>query len=253
MIARAPKGCVVLPGLDQDLADKAWAQVDEQHPQGAMKRLLDRAGVARGDVGAWSPASPGDARGRWRRRIINEALRPPEATADWLSQIAALEHEGASDGVEPIAEGLIGLSVVAARTEDEAASVAALLLRETLEIPGRTAALITPDAQLARRVSARLARWGIVADSSAGSPLAGYPVGTLAALLARAAVDPADPVLLLGLLKHPFTRLGLEPDSLTTDGRRLERDALRGPRPKDQAAIEARLAKRRGSQGRNRG
>ncbi|MBV9510712.1 MAG: double-strand break repair protein AddB [Caulobacteraceae bacterium] len=241
-IAHAPQGAVVLPGLDQDLADKAWAQVGEQHPQGAMKRLLERAGVARGDVLTWSPPGPGDARGRWRRRIINEALRPPEATADWLDQIAALQREGAGDGVDPVAEGLSGLAVIGARSEEEAAQAAALLLRETLETPERSAALITPDAALARRVSARMARWGIAADSSAGAELAGYPVGTLAAAMARAAVDPADPVLLLALLKHPFARLGREPDALADESRALERFGLRGPRLAEADAVERRLA-----------
>jgi ATP-dependent helicase/nuclease subunit B len=45
--------------------------------------------------------------------------------------------------------------------------------------PRRTAALVTPDRTLARRVSALLARWGIEADDSAGKPLseaaAGHP------------------------------------------------------------------------------
>ena len=242
VIAKAPRGCVVLPGLDQDLADKAWAQVGEQHPQGAMKRLLERAGIGRGDVAPWSPVLPGDANGRWRRRIINESLRPPEATADWLKQIGLIRDEGASEGVEPISKGLAGLSVIAARSEEEASAVAALVLREALETPGRTAALITPDAELARRVSARLARWGIIADSSAGSPLAGFSVGTFASLLVRVVVDPVDPVLLLGLLKHPFTRLGRTAEDLAAETLTLERFGLRGPRVGDWDAIERRLA-----------
>jgi ATP-dependent helicase/nuclease subunit B len=135
-----------------------------------------------------------------RRRIawpllaaIARALRPAEATADWLAQIA-LREEGAAEGVDPIAEGLAGLSVVFARAEEEAATAIALLLREALETPGRTAALVTPDAALARRVSARLTRWGVSADSSAGAPLTGYPIATLIGLAARAAWDPLDPV-----------------------------------------------------------
>ena len=48
-------------------------------------------GVERGDVAAWSPPAAGDGDGRWRRRIINEALRPAEATDDWLGQIASAE------------------------------------------------------------------------------------------------------------------------------------------------------------------
>jgi ATP-dependent helicase/nuclease subunit B len=241
VIAAAPKGCVVLPGLDQDLADKAWADVGEQHPQGAMKRLLEQNHVARGDVRAWSSPASGDARGRWRRRIINEALRPAEATADWLGQIEALREEAGQAGADPFAEGLDGLSLITARTEDEAACVAALLLRETLETEGCTAALITPDAVLARRVSARLARWGVLADSSAGAPLAGFPVGELVALVAQVCADPLDPVGLLAILKHPLTRLGLEPETLESRRRTLERYGLRGPRPRDRVQIAARL------------
>ena len=240
-IAEAPQGAVVLPGLDQDLAEDAWRKVGEQHPQGAMKRLLALAGVERGDVAAWSPPAPGDGRGRWRRRIINEALRPAEATADWLSQIAKLKDEGAAEGVDPVAEGLTGLSIVVARHEEEAAGAVALLLREALETPGRTAALVTPDAALARRVSARLSRWGVVADSSAGAPLAGFSVGVLASVLAKAVVDPFDPVLLLALAKHPFARLGLEPEDLARRASRLERYGLRGPRAEGWAPIERRL------------
>lgn len=241
VIARSPQGCVVLPGLDQDLADDAWDQVGEQHPQGAMKRLLARAGLDRGQVAPWSPPTAGDARGRWRRRIINEAMRPAEATADWLGQIERLKQEGAGDGVDPIAEGFSGLSVVAARSEEEAATVAALALREVLETPGRTAALITPDAVLARRVSARLARWGVAADSSAGAPLAGFAAGELAALTARLAADPADPVGLLAVLKHRLTRLGLAPDELEPPRTLLEQAALRGARPRDWDDIAGRL------------
>lgn len=249
VIAAAPQGCVVLPGLDQTLADKAWAEVGEQHPQGAMKRLLDRAGVGRADVRLWSPPASGDARGRWRRRIINEALRPAEATADWLDQIAALKREGEAAGVDPIAEGLAGLSLVTARTEEEAATVAALALREALETEGRTAALITPDQDLARRVSARLARWGVTADSSAGAPLAGQPIGVLISLTARAIIDPLDPVLLLALIKHPLVRLGLEPALLAERALVLERHGLRGVRPRSLAVIAQRLARAAASEG----
>ncbi|HXA38608.1 MAG TPA: double-strand break repair protein AddB [Phenylobacterium sp.] len=230
-IAAAPQGCVVLPGLDRNLADKAWAKVDVQHPQGALKRLLDRAGVSRPQVETWPASHEEQPEQRWRRRIINEALRPAEETADWLHVIETLEQEQPG----AVAAGLKGLSAISAHNEDEAATVVALLLREALETPERTAALVTPDQGLARRVSAKLARWGVVPDSSAGESLAGSPCGTLAGLVARAAVDPLDPVALLGLAKHPYARLG--------DSRDLERAALRGPRARTWAELKARLAK----------
>ncbi|MGZ8369884.1 MAG: double-strand break repair protein AddB [Caulobacteraceae bacterium] len=235
-IAKAPNGAVVLPGLDLELSDEAWAEVEEQHPQGAMKRLLLRAKVARALVQPW-PSSGGKTDGRWRRRIVNEALRPAERTSDWLEVIATLHAEDPG----AVAKGLDGLAVLPARNEEACADLAALLLREVLVTPGKTAALITPDQALARRVSARLSRWGVAADSSSGSPLSGHPPGVLAALAARLAADPTDPVALLGVLKHPFVRLGRSPADLRLARDTLERHALRGPRLTDWDAVRVRL------------
>jgi ATP-dependent helicase/nuclease subunit B len=244
-IAAAPLGAVVLPGLDLELAEDAWEGVGEQHPQGAMRRLLDRAGVARAEVRTW-PVGPlhNEARGRWRRRVINEALRPAEKTADWRDQIAKIRLEAASGDEDPIVLGLEGLTVIAGRGEEDSAGVAALLLREALETPGKTAALVTPDRDLARRVSAKLARWGVAADSSAGAPLSHCPVGVLIGLVARAAVDPCDPVRLLAILKHPLARLGLADAAREAALRALEADGLRGPRPNGWEALAANLARK---------
>ena len=241
VIARAPQGAVVLPGLDYDLADAAWDEVEEQHPQGAMKRLLTRAGMARDAVEIWPASKHLASEGRWRRRVINEALRPAAATADWLKAIESLRGEGAKEGLDAIAAGLNGLSVLTTRAEDETATVAALLLREALEVPGRTAALVAPDQGLARRVATKLARWGVIADSSAGAALAGCPCAVLANLVAKAVIDPLDPVVMLAILKHSLTRLGLEPTALLAAREVLEREGLRGSRRSDWAGLEARL------------
>lgn len=244
-IAALPRGAVILPGLDEGLADTAWGKVEEQHPQGAMKRLLDQFHVSRSHVRLWLPDT--DSRGRWRRRLINEALRPAESTADWRSVLDTLRREGEAAGADPLKEGFEGLSVVAARHEEEAADVCALLLRETLETPDKTAALITPDLALARRVSARLARFGIIADSSAGAPLAGFPVAVLARMVADWAVDPLSPVLMLAILKHPLVTLGRDPETLAALVAAMETPTssnkrLRGARPGDREALVAKFA-----------
>ncbi len=240
VIARAPKGCVVLPGLDQNLADTAWVKIEAQHPQFALKRLLEFAHIERSNVDPWPVADKVQA--RWRRRVINEAMRPAEATGDWRNQINALNAEARDDGVEPVATGLSGLHVLTAAAEEDAAGAVAVLLRETLE-EGRTAALVTPDQAFARRVSARLARWGIAADSSAGAPLADCPTGVLLGLIARLAADPDDPVALLAILKHPSVRLGMTDEALVAGREELERHGLRGRRPRDPEEVYRRLAR----------
>jgi ATP-dependent helicase/nuclease subunit B len=240
VVAHLPCGAVVLPGLDRSLAETVWSEIDEQHPQNGLKRLLGRAGVARDEVAPW-PASPSDAGGRWRRRLINEALRPAERTDDWLRVIETLRKEGKGAGVDPVAEGLAGLAVVSTANEEEEAALAALLMRETLEGEGSTVALVTPDQGLARRVSARLKRWGIAAASSAGEPLAYFPAGVLPGLVSRQIADRGDPVSLLAIVKHPLTRLSRSFEDLAGARRTLERYGLRGPRPRDFAALMARL------------
>ena len=92
---------------------------------------------------------PSATSSRWLARI-----RPPTHTA---RQLAVPDGEAGEIGAETLA-GLI--RVDCAHTQEEA-QVVALVLREALETPGRTAALVTPDRELARRVAAELARFGI--------------------------------------------------------------------------------------------
>ncbi|SFS32460.1 double-strand break repair protein AddB [Brevundimonas viscosa] len=240
-VARAPRGCVVLPGLDFELDEAVWAQIDadnEQHPQRALKRLLERHDVSRDRVRPWFRPPEEDAfarRGRARQRLINEALRPADATGDWRAAIRDLRARAAEAGAagDPIAEGLEGLSILPVRHEEEAAAAIALMMRETLETAGRTCALVTPDQELGRRVAARLERWGVVADASAGHPLERMPAGVLVGLCARWIADPTDPQTLLGLLKHPLVRLDAGEPDLPRTAAALERFGLRGPRPAD--------------------
>jgi len=250
-VAQAPRGAVVVPGLDCDMAEDVWGEVttDAQHPQHALAKLLTAVGVEREAVRPWfqPEEEPIAARkGRARGRVLAEALRPAETTGDWQSAIDALRREAADvTGADPVAEGLEGLSVLTAENEEDAAAAVAVMMREALETPGRTCALVTPDLDLSRRVSARLERWGVVADSSSGAPLSRTPAGRLLSLSARVLADPLDPQALLGLLKHPAVTIALEGYELADGRRGLERLALRGPRLRDFTRARAKLLKAR--------
>ena len=65
-----------------------------------------------------------------------------------------------------LTSGLAGLQTLETPTAHDEAEAIALVLRETIETPGKTAALITPDRTLARRV-ARLKSYDLVIDDSA--------------------------------------------------------------------------------------
>ena len=106
----------------------------------------------------------------------------------------------------------------------------ALRMRAALEDPERSAALVTRDRQLARRVAAELRRWGIEVDDSAGTPLDQTPPGAFLLLTARMVIDGVTPVALLAALKHPFARNGQDQGSFRDQVRALECACLRGPR-----------------------
>jgi ATP-dependent helicase/nuclease subunit B len=100
--------------------------------------------------------------------------------------------------------------------------------------------LVTPDAGLARRVEAKLLRWGVAPSVSHGRPLRETDAGVLIALICALAADAGEPVALAGLLKHPRVCLSDDPLPRTV----LEHLALRGARRHQSLAELAALAVR---------
>jgi len=226
-IARLPHGAVVLPGLDTDLDAATWKSIAEAdgeaahgHPQFAMAALLTRIGVVREAV-----ATLGEPASHGRERLTSEALRPAEASALWRDRLDKKDFVGHADAA------MASLSVIEAASAEEEALAIAIALREAMNEPGKTAALVTPDRALARRVLAALARWNVPVDDSGGDALPGTPGGVFARLAAEAALESVEPVTLLALLKHPLCTLA-DADAVST----LERAVLRGPRPKSGTA-----------------
>jgi ATP-dependent helicase/nuclease subunit B len=211
-----PAGRIILPGLDlnMDQRDREFAITEPVHPQHGMLNLLDRLGVAPDQVdqiGGLSTSAP-------RQALLSEALRPAATTERWSD----LSH------IQP--DAIDGLSVIEARNPREEAAAIAVRLREVLETPGRTAALVTPDRDLARRVAAEMSRFGVRLDDSAGTPLRLTRTGSFLQLAAAALGGGLAPADLLALLKHPLSAGGLDPARFRREVRRLERTQLRGLR-----------------------
>ena len=137
-----------------------------------------------------------------RRRMIHEALAPAESTADWRRTLDSLSASLGTVKEDFAHSALDGLTVIEAPDEAVEAETAALLLRQVMQHPTETAALVTPDATLARRVSGVLQRWGLDVPPSSGSPLGQTTAGSLIGLCARWVLDPAEPVILTAVLKH---------------------------------------------------
>ncbi len=232
-VAGLPRGAVVLPGLDTDLDGDAWqliggvqttdgrftAHPASNHPQFAMHALLDRFGIKRGDVEILgSPAPHG------RDVLVSEAMRPSNATAQWHRRL------GEPDVSEKISLGMTNLAVIAAANPEMEALAIAVAMREARHL-NKSAALVTPDRALARRVAAALGRWNLEFDDSGGDALTDTSAGIFARLAAEAAANGLEPPTLLALLKHPLCRLGGAPAAFKAAIEVLELALLRGTRP----------------------
>ncbi|MCE7886725.1 MAG: double-strand break repair protein AddB [Alphaproteobacteria bacterium PRO2] len=215
VIATLPQGRVVLPGLDPDIDPEGWDLLTESHPQHAIKHLLDKLGIDRSKVLPWPNSDA--AKQIDQSWLAGEIMRPAETTESWANDLP--DNKQAQ---QKINNALKNINILTCANEREEAAAIALLLRQALETPGRTAALITPRRGLARRVAAACRRWNIALDDSAGRPLSETPAGSYVRLSADAAAADFSPVALLALLKHPFCR---------ADGIQNLDLALRGPKP----------------------
>jgi ATP-dependent helicase/nuclease subunit B len=233
VIAQLPQGAVILPGLDTDLDEASWQSIggernDEgrftehpasSHPQYAMHALLDRFGIGRRDVEILgSPAPFG------REVLLSEAMRPSNATAQWHDRLKQPEIAG------HVVSGMKNLAVVEAPNPEMEALAIAIAMREAVHLQ-KSAALVTPDRALARRVMAALARWNLDFDDSGGDALIETSAGSFARLAAEAATRGLEPPALLALLKHPLCRLSAAPGVHALAIETLELALLRGTRP----------------------
>lgn len=214
VIAGMSHGRVILPGLDVDMPDAMWESVEETHPQYGMKQLLEFMEVERTHVLRMGDLETKDV----NRHFWQEVLLPASHIDQWQKS-------------HPLSDQTLATSfyVPAANVQEESITIA-MMLREAIETPGKTAALITPNRALARRVSSVLKRFGIQIDDSAGKPHSHMVQGVLLRLVVEVAASKLAPAPLLALLKHPLVSLGLPTGECRYRARRLEEAILRGVR-----------------------
>ncbi|WP_407965524.1 double-strand break repair protein AddB [Bartonella sp. C271] len=231
VIACLPKGAVILPGLDLQMDETQWDALGAlnkekttfdpshhiaafSHPQYHLKKLLSLMKCQRIHVREIGQQSIIKTQ---RAALLSEALRPASTTDLWAKIIR--------DDYENICADW---SLIEAPNEREEALAISIALRNAIEDPKKTAALITNDRNLARRVAAELQRFGIEANDSGEIPLAQTLPSTLLRLLLENIFKPGDPIAFLSLLKHPLTTLEYNRNYLREMAENFELLVLRG-------------------------
>lgn len=217
-VANLPDGCIVLPGLDQGMDEKSWAALDDTHPQATLRHLLEGLAFDRHDVSLWPASGDETAAQKTMRAFVSELMRPADTAEEWQSAKGRLALSGKDINVE---------RYDCANPQEEALTIA-LAMRGVLEDETKTAALVTPDRKLARRVAMACRRWGIEIDDSAGQPLLETKAGTYLRLCIEVLCGEMKPVALLDFCKHT---LCLPPGRADwrAEIRAIDRQLFRGP------------------------
>ncbi len=197
---------ILLQGLNNELTDEDLKYIDENHYQYNFKKLLKTLKMFPPEIQNLSDELV------LREELITEALRPAEQVEEWRTL-------NFSENV------LNNITRIDCESINEEALAIALILRETLETPKKTAALITNDRMLARRVILEMKRWGIELDDSAGTPLHHTPVGVYLSLIAEIGKERTSQSLWLALLKHPLSADLMMPNELRLLIKQQEKEA----------------------------
>lgn len=192
VIMTLPDSSIVLPGLDQLMDEKSWLSLDDTHPQATLKSLLSTLKISRNDVGIWNDIKQDEKKQKDIRLFSSEVMRPADTSREWQTIRQRLSL---------ISDDISIQRYDCAGPQEEALTIA-LALREALEIPGKTAAVVTPDRRLAQRIVMACRRWGIEIDDSAGRPLSQTPTGIFIRLCMKALCADFRPVALLDFCKH---------------------------------------------------
>ncbi len=194
---------ILLNGLNVCLDEDEEKALTENHYQYSLVNLLKSMGKKPSDIPLLCTAEqPQEA-------LIREAFKPAELTDEWLQSNLTKELVKNVKYIE------------CENMTDEALTIA-LIMRKVLEIPEKTAALVTSDRTLARCVIAQMKRWGVKLDDSAGTPLDDTPTGIFLLLLAKYGLQK-NGATALALLKHPLCADGRNPADLRAYVRETEK------------------------------
>ncbi len=208
-----PSGRVILPYLDIEMDDSDWNAVDETHPQFQLKKLLNKMDVNRKNI-----AVLGIKDWQHRQNLINASMKPAQNTHKWRGE--TVFQKSSIDSIR----------FIQCSTPSNEAFTIACELRRVLEVPSKTAMLVTPDRNLARRVVSEMKRWNVLLDDSAGIPLSKTIVGNYLLLLATAGLEKTETAL-LSALKHPLAQDGEKLGTLKLKIRKVEKQARESQTP----------------------
>ena len=191
------------------------------HPFHPLSITLKALSLRLSDVKIWPASQAQSAASQKRQSFLTEVMRPASQTDKWRALGSQKDSFISKDSFE-------GFQRLEAQDSHEEAEIIALLLRAQLEMPERTAILVTPDRQLAKMVRTQLRRFDIEIDDSAGESLALSKIGHFLVLLARLVQSKNEITDLVTLAAHPLCAAGMDRQKFRQEFDKINKRHLRG-------------------------
>ena len=220
-VSKMDRGYLILPGLDKNISDKDfeiltsdYPKTNQNHPQYGLLKLIKGLGLKISDVPNLPLRKKYDIADIDREILSSHIMISSEMSDDW-SNLPPLKKDV-----------LTGVSEICLDTDsDEVFAIAGLLRKAVFE--NKKALLITPDRKIAKSVANELKRWNITVDDSAGVPASDTITGNYIILVLKMLYDDFSPYSVLSVLKHEYTHLGYEKETLEKIICDLEKNVLR--------------------------
>ena len=225
IVADLPQGCVIFPGMLPDITPEDWQAIcaDKVHPLHPLSVTFKALSLAHDDVKIWPASLPGLEASAPRTAFLQEVMRPASQTEKWRALA------GNETSALMAKQSYQGFRRLEAQDNHEEAAIIALAMRQTLEVPEKTAILVTADRQLARMVQSELRRFNVEIDDSAGESLSQTSLGTYLMLLARLITSHDLITDLIALAAHPLAAGQCDRVIFRKQMGVLNRHYLRGP------------------------
>lgn len=219
LVGQLPNGSIILGGLSSDVN---LSDIKSDHPQYALHRLVDYCGQSVNNIKNWHSTEIFlSSNNVQRNKLCTEIMRSSETAEAWFNIAERLCEDEILIATE-------NLKVINAPNDRKEASAIALIIREAIENPHQTIALITTNRNLVQRVKAILSKWDIKPTESAGTLLSDLSKGIYLRLLCDALECNFAPIPLLALLKHSLSLGGLSKGLFKNKVHSFERYLLRG-------------------------
>lgn len=225
VVATLPQGDVILPGFDPHLPDRHQKELDPQHPQYELNRVIQKMGLTRDQIDVWNEVEQGfDEHAVSRGHLLRHMMCPGSCTADWIK----LKDQINLDALKAIQGDLKNIAIISVEKMEDEARVIAMNVRYAIEDDHKNIAIITPDRSLSSAIIAACQQCGIDVNDSAGQVLKTCAAAQFITAVLQVATQGFTPLALMELLRHPLYGLdGFNHHEVYL----LEKSFLRGIRP----------------------